>query len=180
MARILRLRGFGVYDCDYEARKLMEGDETLKQSLREIAGEETYAPDGTLQRQYLASQIFGNEETRGRVNRVVHSAVRADIERWMAESPRNIFVETAIAAESGIAEKADAIWLVEASPETRRRRVKVRDGRNEAEISRIMEAQAEEARRLAEGGKRLVRIANDPDSRLLEQIDDEIQRIKTN
>lgn len=172
VARILRQKGWGVYDCDLEARRLMEtcGSE-LKRSLIAIAGEDMYNADGRLDRRRLAAGIFADAGLRKEINEAVHSAVKDDIECWLAADSRNLFVETAISAESGIAQSADEVWMVEASIPTRLERVKRRDARKEEEIGRIMKAQQDEDRRLAALSVPLRRIENEEGQSLLLQID---------
>ena len=171
VARILRLKGFGVFDFDYEARLLMENDSELKEALKEIAGKDIYDHAGHIDRKKLASIIFCGESLRKKVNREVHAAVRAEIERWLGEDNTNIFVETAIASESGIAKNAEMIWMIEASDETRLSRVMHRDEREEKQIRSIMALQKEEERCLEELGVRVVRISNDEDDRLLKEVE---------
>lgn len=170
VARILRLNGFGVYDCDLRARRLMEIDASLMSAIRGLAGEGAYTVAGQLDRRRLAGLLFRDAELRRAVNKAVHAAVRQDMESWLSMSPRNVFVESAISAQSGLAEMAREVWIVEASAETRLERIRVRDNRSEEEIKRIMEAQSEEERLLEAKGCRLVRIANNPPSSLLTQI----------
>lgn len=171
VARILRLKGWGVYDCDLRARCLMQEDEALIQEVKRMAGDDSYDEEGKLRRSLLASRIFGNHELLAEVNGAVHSAVRSDLRAWVSEAPQNIFVESAIAAQSGIAAEADAIWLVVADASVRLERVSVRDSRSEEEIRRIISLQEAEERELAMLGKPVERILNDSDSEsLLRQI----------
>lgn len=171
VSRILRLKGYGVFDCDFEARKLMETDTALKEAISEAAGEEIYETQGRLDRRKLAAILFDDEEVRRKVNAAVHEAVRKRIKGWLEESDDNRFVETAIAGESRLADMADEIWIVEASEATRLERVKARDGRNEEETRRIIKAQEREEDMLAETGIPLRRISNNPEDNLLPQIE---------
>lgn len=166
VSRILRLNGYGVFDCDYEAKRLMELDIRLATELKKAAGNDIY-DGGILDRRLLAARIFSDKETRKMVNRAVHEAVKERIGLWLSDSPENIFVETAIAAESGIAAEADEIWLIHADVETRLQRVRLRDGREEGEILRIMEAQEREEGLLSDGTKPVVHISNNNDDELL-------------
>lgn len=170
VARMLRLKGFGVFDCDFEAKLLMHSDPHIIEGIRKIAGEEVYSGSGTLDRGRLASVIFGDKDKREKVNALVHEAVRNRIGEWLKENRANVFVETAIAAESGIADKADAIWLVDADEETRIERVKSRDGRSVDDIRRIMDAQRAEEELLFSSQWNIVKISNNPSDSILAQI----------
>lgn len=170
VARILRLQGFGVFDCDYEARVLMESSGPLARQVRDIAGNDVYGPSGLLDRRKLADRIFGSPALRLEINQAVHSAVKIRMREWLKESERNVFVETAIAAGSGIAEEAQEIWLVEASSDTRMHRVRARDGRSKEDVESIMTAQEREEELLLSMGKKVVRISNNPGDPILETI----------
>lgn len=171
VARILRLRGFGVFDCDIEARKLMEEDEDLVKSLKTLAGEDIYR-SGKLDRKHLGQLLFSDGELRKKVNSLVHGRIRERIREWLAADKANIFVETAIASQSGIAAEAEAIWLVEASDATKMERVALRDGRSEEDIIKIMEAQEREDKDLQCLSIPMERISNNPDDQLLDRINE--------
>lgn len=173
VARILREKGYGVFDCDYEARCLMENDEALRTDIKTIAGEDVYADrgDGKLDRKKLASIIFTDEEKRSQVNSSVHREVKKRLAFWLKENPLNIFVETAVAGESGLADMAEEIWLVYASAPVRVSRVLSRDGRSETETLRIISAQMGEEEFLAGLGSKVKVIKNDEGDTLLPQIE---------
>ena len=177
VARILRLKGFGVFDCDYEARRLMHDDGRLKDEIMEVTGSDVYDGEGNLKRKTLGDRIFGDESLRGKVNRAVHESVRRRMKEWLAENDANIFVETAIAHESGIAAEGEAIWCVTASEKTRVKRVKARDERDGEEIERIIKIQANEERELERYGN-VYRIDNDGDQPLLPVIEELLKTIK--
>ena len=180
VARILRLKGFGVFDCDLEARRMMEEEGELIACVRNIAGEDVYDSANRLDRALLASRLFADPEIRRSINREVHSAVRKRIEEWMGSSKRNLFVETAIGGESGIAAMAGEIWLVDAPEELRIERVMERDRRPEEQIKSIIDAQRKEEERLAESGARVVRLINDGKRSLLQQIEKELKTLNEN
>lgn len=171
VARILRLRGFGVFDCDMEARKLMEEDEDLIKSLKTLAGDDIYR-SGKLDRKHLGQLLFSDGELRKKVNSLVHCRIRERIREWLAADKANIFVETAIASQSGIAAEAEAIWLVEASDATKMERVALRDGRSKEDIIKIMEAQEREDNDLQCLSIPMERISNNPDDQLLDRINE--------
>lgn len=171
VARILRLRGFGVFDCDHEARLIMETDPKVREEIKEIAGEEAYHPDGALNRKELSRILFVDTALRSRVNEVVHGAVKQRITEWSEENPRNVFVETAIAAESGLTEMADEIWMVTASREVKVQRVISRDRRHEKEVLKIMDAQASEEKLIENNSTTVHTIENNPWNMLLPEVE---------
>ena len=172
VSRILRLKGFRVYDCDTRAKQLMTESESLRKEIVRIAGEESYSADGSLNRKFLSECLFSNKEVRRDINMVVHRAVRDDVESFAAatEEDAPVFVESAIMAESGLTESCDAIWLVTAPETVRIDRVMKRNGLSHQEILNRIEAQKKETEKLMECGKRIVMIENDDNSSLLSQL----------
>ena len=45
VSELLRIAGIPVYDCDSEARRLMNTSPTLREALTTLAGEDVYASD---------------------------------------------------------------------------------------------------------------------------------------
>ena len=170
VAGILRLEGYGVFDCDYEAKEMMHNDPNLVKTIKGIVGDDIYDASGLLDKKKLASLIYTDASVRNTLNEVVHSQVRQKIREWLAETPKNIFVESAIAVQSGLAAMARGIWIVSASIPVRIARVKCRDGRNHDEIERIILAQAEEERLTVDFKGKVTVIDNDGSIPLLPQI----------
>lgn len=169
VSRILRLMGHSVYDCDLEARRLMETDSLIKARIRdEISAEVT---DGVSipRRDLLASIVFSDETMRRRLNGIVHGAVREDVARC-ASGAEIIFVEAAILAESGLAAMCDAIWLVEADENDRCRRVMRRDGCTDGQFRSRMESQRREADMLEQYSAKIVRLCNIGGKSLLSEV----------
>lgn len=175
LSRILRLRGEHVYDCDLEARRIMDGSEKVRGSLRGRFGEAVCPAGGPIDRKVLAAHVFGSDEHRRWLNALVHRLVRSDLKAWSAALEQAgaevCFVESAILASSGIADLCDEVWLVTASDEVRVARVASRDGADPAGIAARMRAQTEEERLLNEKGIPLRSISNNPPDSLLRQLD---------
>lgn len=142
VSRFLRAMGYAVYDSDAEAKRIMDGDETLKKQLSEIFGADIYA-GGRLDRRALAGKVFSDASALARLNAAVHPAVRADFRRW-AEAHGDapiVFMESAILAESGFTDMVDAVWLVEAPEEIRVARIVRRDSCSSQEARQRIRAQ---------------------------------------
>ena len=120
--------GVPVYDCDAEAKRLMEQSAELRDALCEAFGAECYNESG-LNRAYLAAKVFGNDEQLQRLNAIVHPAVKADFAEW-AERQRAPYVmmESAILFESKFDSVVDTSLAVMAPMEERIRRTMERDG----------------------------------------------------
>lgn len=174
VSRVLRLRGYEVYDCDYEARLLMNGDQALLQSLRDRWGDEAVV-GGETNRPFVAAKVFGNPEELRWLNSRVHGAVKRDIAERLRRNPR-MAVECAIPESSGITEMSRRIWLVDAPEELRLRRAMKRSSCSAAEVQSRMAAQQSEYASLPKQHLRV--ITNVDETALLPQIDKLLNQIE--
>lgn len=127
VSRLLRTMGYGVYDCDREAKRLMNENPEVKASLIAAFGTHIYNKEGQLDRKALASVIFNDSEALSRANAIIHPATFADLEAWSRQQPGPCFFESAILWESGFDRQADEIWSISAPLELRISRVMIRD-----------------------------------------------------
>lgn len=177
VSRILRLTGERVYDCDREAKLLMEGNREIKRRLVDEIDQRVVA-DGVIDRQLLADIVFTDEQARRRLNDIVHGAVRDDVMRIASDCPM-LFVESAILAESGLAALCDEIWLVEAGDDDLRIKRVMQRNKCEAEsIRRRIRSQHREADLLRRHLDKIVVIDNSAQSKLIEQIDRQLRRLR--
>lgn len=160
VSRVLRLRGYGVYDCDWRAKILMDNDKELLREMQLRFGEDVTDESGKIDRKSVARHIFGDEEKRRWLNSVVHKAVREDFLKWRAEDGRNRFIESAILAAGELLQFCDEVWVVTASKEERVKRIIARSGLTAAEALSRMESQREEEAKVVNSGIPLVEIIN--------------------
>ena len=178
VSRVLRCNGFKVYDCDSEAKKLMERDQEVRETLIGRFGNDIYLANGHLNRTLLASYIFTDAANREFVNKVVHSAVRNDIIRLRAQIDGWLFIEAAILASGGISQFCSQVWIVTA-PETERiRRVRLRDNLSLEEISKRLRIQERELELLE--NENTLFLENNGKNPLLPEILTLTNRIKNN
>ena len=97
VSRMLEIMGIPVYDCDSRAKALMQHDALLVKALKRMFGEECYNSDGSLNRPWLAAQIFTDKENVARVNALVHPRVKEDFLLWAESAGSDIVaVESAV------------------------------------------------------------------------------------
>ena len=170
--------GYSVYDCDREARRLMLTDSTLRQQLIDHFGADTYLPDGTLNKPYLAQEIFSHPDRLAEMNALVHPAVAHDIiqrqETLKADHPDTadtLFVETAIYFESGFSHliHADSVWCIAAPLELRIARVLARDHTTRAAIQARLDSQMSQEEKMAHSD---AVIWNDNEHSVIAQLND--------
>ena len=141
VCELLRDRGVAVYDSDSRAKQLMAESDALREQLIAAFGAECYNAEG-LNRAFLASKVFGNEEALQQLNSIVHPAVRADFQTW-AERQQSPYVvlESAILFEAGFESEVDATLAVMAPMPMRLERTMARDGVDKESVMRRMEHQ---------------------------------------
>ncbi|MCD8394927.1 MAG: dephospho-CoA kinase [Bacteroidales bacterium] len=143
MARCVEAMGHPVYDCDSRAKALMDSSqEILDRIAAEICAEAVV--DGMLDRPRLSKIVFADAEALGRLNAIVHQAVKEDIKRWVAENWASplLFIESAILESSGLTPMCDRVWEVTAPEELRIRRACDRSGLTPKEVKARMSTQS--------------------------------------
>ena len=121
---ILRRRGFGVYDCDAAAKRLMATDKDLQRELSQLVGNGVYS-NGVLQKSVLAQFILESEDNKQAVNHIVHPAVAAD---YLSSGCQ--WLESAILFDANFDQRVtfDIIIGVVAPDEVRTERIMTSDG----------------------------------------------------
>ncbi len=142
---LLSAYGVAVYDSDTRAKALMEQSAALRESLCVAFGKECYNEYG-LNRQYLASKVFGDEQSLMKLNSIVHPAVRADFRSWAEQqSGEYVVLESAILFEAAFETEVDTTLAVLAPVEERVRRAMGRDGADrKAILNRIQHQMSDE------------------------------------
>ncbi|MDE6458817.1 MAG: dephospho-CoA kinase, partial [Muribaculum sp.] len=70
VSRILRAMGCKVYDCDSEARRLMDNDEVIKCRLAEMIAPEVILHDRSIDRRRLAEIVFADRRKLETLNSI--------------------------------------------------------------------------------------------------------------
>lgn len=141
--RIFSILGVPIYYADDRAKWLMTNDEELKAGIISNFGKESYSPDGSLNRTYLASVVFADENKTAVINNLVHPAVKKDFENWASDQKTAyVLKEAALLFESGSYQDLDKIINVSAPLKTRITRVLMRDRhRSEQQVNEIIDKQ---------------------------------------
>lgn len=144
VCKIFSTLGIPVYNADKRARWLMNHDKTLQNQVRSAFGTNSYGPDGTIDRNYLAEKVFKDPIELNKLNALVHPAVGKDYNAWTAEKEEYSYLikEAALMFESGSHQALDFVINVSAPEEVRIQRVLDRDAfRTRREIEAIIDKQ---------------------------------------
>ena len=119
-------------DCDALYHTMLRTDESLRQALVREFGQETFLPDGSLNRPYLGKRVFSRQERLARLNEIVYAAIVPEVERQVESGDCPLWAIDAInLLESGIARLCDRTVAVTSPMELRLRRIMARDGIDE-------------------------------------------------
>lgn len=168
VSRFLRCNGFRVYDCDYEAKRLMHGDKIRKEIIS-LLGEKSYSPSGKLNKSFLAEKLFGDISIREAVNRIVHQEVLNDVIDKSVGKEGLFFIESAILISAGLASYCEKIWIVDAPLSVKMQRISMRDNLSAEEIEKRIQSQQEEFSLLL-NHRDADKIKNDGNQPLIQQI----------
>ena len=137
---MLRAMGHFVYDCDSEARALMERDEEMRRRIFSEVCPEARRNDGGIDRQCLANAVFSDQTKLKNLNCIVHGAVRSDLLARASTMPL-MFFESAILRSSGFITLADMVWEVSAPLDLRIKRVMHRNSLTRRDVEKRIDAQ---------------------------------------
>lgn len=125
VARILLEAGFAVYNSDTRAKELML-EEPVRGQIKQLFGLSAYLKNESLNRQFLADEIFTHPGKKSALEAIVHPAVRSDFERWFKQAKGAVvFKESALTLEIGDA-SCTTIFLVDCPVNVRFKRIKQR------------------------------------------------------
>ena len=136
---LLQTMGIPTYIADDEAKRLTNTSPVIRSSLIAHFGQDIFV-DNILNKQKLASLIFGNADHLKLVNSIIHPIVATDFVQWSEshKTHRCVVMEAAILFESGFNRFMDVIWSVYAPLEVRIRRIMHRGNTSyESVIQRI-------------------------------------------
>ena len=154
VARRLVEHGAVHIDADHLARVVVEpGTDGLAQ-IRRSFGDGVLNGDGSLNRAALGAIVFGDPAALGRLNSIVHPAVRALSNTLIREAdhadPNAIVVyDVPLLVEAAVNHPFNLIVVAHADEETRLRRLVQLREMSEEDASRRIRSQASDAERLA-------------------------------
>lgn len=140
----LAKRGYRVYDCDREAKRIIAEKAQVRDAIIALLGHEAFA-NGQYNTTYVAKRVFADPRLLEALNSIVHPAVKEDIRNstpFKEKSEISLFIESAILFEAGLDELCDKIIVVEAPEEVRLSRTLARDYQGIATTENINKVRA--------------------------------------
>ena len=165
IARALAARGFAVYDCDREAKRIIAENKDVQQQIIALLGPEAFSINPSLSEaeqsviyntSYVAQRVFAEPELLEKLNHIVHPAVKENILQQAlpavcqqsglsakrSVSKAVLFIESAILYEAGLDSICDKIFVIEAPEDIRIARTIARDYHGNASPENINKVRA--------------------------------------
>ena len=145
VARVFEELGARVLDADAIGHDLLRTDR-LRDRIREAFGEDVLTPEGEVDRRALGRLVFGDEQARQRLNRLVRPAIRGEIRHRIAGMRGEgydgaVVVDAPLLVDTGPTDLADRVILVTAPATTRKERIIRRSSLSEEEAEQRIAAQ---------------------------------------
>lgn len=129
VGKILEEKGACVIDCDRLARLVVEPGKPALSEITQMFGERVLHPDGTMNRQKVASIVFHDADALHILNRITHKYIEEEVDRTISScSNRVVVIDAPVLFESGMEQKCVKTICVLAERETRVARIMKRDG----------------------------------------------------
>jgi len=143
VCKVFSILGIPVYSADDRAKWLMSNDPSLRDKISSHFGEKSFLPDGSLNRAFLAEEVFSDQEKVKIINALVHPAVGKDFSDWAnTQTTPYLIKEAALLFESGSADQLDYVINVSSPLKIRIARVLLRDPhRSEDQVNHIIDQQ---------------------------------------
>ena len=150
ICKIFSTMNIPIYDADSRAKYLINNDLSLKNSIKNLLGENAYLPTGIYNRKWVASQVFNNPDLLKQLNSLVHPCVHKDSHDWVKKYSKSPFLiyEAALMKAAGDNNMFDKVIVINAPINLRIQRIQVRDKRSEQEIKDIIARQISDEERL--------------------------------
>jgi dephospho-CoA kinase len=144
----LNAMGIPVYIADDESKRITSSSPVVKEKLISGFGEKIFAGD-VLNKDLLASLLFGNKENLKKANEIIHPEVLNDFLSWSEKQQTSpVVIESAILFESGFNIYVDKVICVTAPEELCIERVMKRSGMSREDVLKRIASQMPEELKL--------------------------------
>ncbi len=149
VAALFATRGVPVIDTDEIAHRLSQPGQAAFDEIVRDFGQGILDENRRIDRNRLRERVFDNDDERRRLETILHPHIRAAAQEKLAElsAPYCVLV-VPLLIEVGFQDLTDRILVVDAHENMQIQRTAARSGMSEAEIRKIMSAQASRAQRL--------------------------------
>jgi len=152
VSRAFEVLGAPVVDTDVIAHELSAAGAAGQRAVAAVLGPHAVASDGSLDRDWLRRQAFGNASFRHRLEAILHPLIAAEAQARVAAwtSPYGLLVVPLLLETARLRPLVDRVLVVDCPEDVQVARVRARSGLAESEVRAIMAAQLPRATRLAQ------------------------------
>jgi len=151
VANLFAAHGVPLVDTDLIAREVVEPGQPALAAVAAAFGTDVLDPEGRLDRRRLREIIFSDASARGRLEAILHPAIRAEMERQSAATadagPYQILV-IPLLAEGGRRSHVDRVLVVDTPESVQVARLMARDAVTREQAEASLRAQAARTARL--------------------------------
>ena len=141
--------GVPIIDADLLSRELLQPGSQCLTAIVEQLGPDILFNDGSLRRDHLKNVIFAHEETRKRVEAILHPAIKSAILTKLSKIHADYcLLVIPLLLEKHWESLVDRVLLVNAPESIRIRRIQDRDGQDIEQILQIFASQISQEQRL--------------------------------
>jgi dephospho-CoA kinase len=138
VAEVFRKKGAIVLSGDRIGKEVVEENRTVLKELAHTFGQDILNKNGTLNRRKLGEIAFASEESRDKLNRIIHphllKELRGRIQNIEEENPRAVVViDAALIVEWGLEKELDHLIFVESKEENKIKRLQKEKGYSKKE-----------------------------------------------
>ena len=142
LLKVIAEHGGLILDCDAIYHELLKTDAALLSAID--ARFPGTVENGVLQRKKLGSIVFSDPDALSDLNRITHSAVKAEVQRRLKSAPALAAIDAIALFEGGLSPLCDVTVAITAPTEERVRRLMKRDSISEDYARSRIAAQHEE------------------------------------
>ena len=145
-ARYLERRGAHLIDADRLGHLAYEPECTAHRAILEAFGSEVSGKDGRIERRALGARVFSDPKALDRLTAIVWPEIRRLAEERISalrasETNGVLVLEAAVLLEAGWDDLVDEVWVLLTDAQIALRRAVLRDGSDEADVRRRIDAQ---------------------------------------
>ena len=150
VGEIARRLGADYVDADSIVHELLgPGTECSARVAQRFAAFGIRRPDGGIDRRALGAVVFADPAALADLERILHPAVRQELERRQTTSNHEVFIIDAIKLiEGGLADRVDCVWVVACPRTAQLARLTTTRGLTSAEAALRIDAQGSQAEKL--------------------------------
>ena len=159
--QMLRRLGADAIDADQVAHQTMMPDKPAWQAIVKTFGEDILDRDRQINRTDLGKIVFADPAALKQLESITHPLIHQAIDRLIRASTKNIIVIEAIKLLEGrLKDAVDAVWVVDAAPQTQLQRLIASRNLSQTEAQQRIRAQNSQADKIRQAN---VVIHNDGD-----------------